>query len=78
VAVLPGSALSDQDGRPAVWVLDPVKRHAALRPVRVAGYRSDGAMLIQAGLAEGEQVVTAGTSQIDPAMTLTAWTGATR
>ena len=78
LAVLPGSALCDQDGQPAVWVLDPAIGHAALRQVRVAGYRGDGAMLIQAGLAEGEQVVTAGTSEINADMILTAWTGATR
>jgi RND family efflux transporter MFP subunit len=78
VAVLPGSALCDEDGQPAVWVLDPEIGHAARRPVRVAGYRGDGGVLIQSGLAEGEQVVTAGTSLIDPDMTLTAWTGATR
>nr|WP_294524199.1 efflux RND transporter periplasmic adaptor subunit [uncultured Rhodopila sp.] len=78
LAVLPGSALCDQDGAPAVWVLDLAKGHAARRPVRVAGYRGDGAVLIQSGVAEGEQVVTAGTSEIGPDMTLTAWTGVTR
>jgi multidrug efflux system membrane fusion protein len=78
VAVLPGSALCDQDGQPAVWVLDPAISHAARRLVQVAGYRGDGAVLVRAGLAEGEQVVTAGTSQIDPGMSLTAWAGATR
>jgi RND family efflux transporter MFP subunit len=78
LAVLPGSALYDRSGQPAVWVLDTAKRRAVLRPVRVAGYRGDGTILIQAGLAEGEQVVTAGASEIGPDTNLTAWAGATR
>ena len=76
VAAIPATALTDQDGRPAVWVLDPATRHAALRPVEVAGYGADGAVLVRAGLAAGEQVVTAGLAQIDPGMALTPWAGA--
>ncbi len=78
VAAIPATALTDQDGRPAVWVLDPATRHAALRPIEVAGYSADGAVLVRAGLAAGEQVVTAGVAQIDPGMTLTPWAGAVR
>ena len=78
VARLPASALTDSAGRPAVWVFDPALHRAALRPVEVAGYGADGSVLIRAGLAAGEQVVTAGVSEIEPGMALAAWAGAAR
>ena len=56
------------DGKPAVWVLDPQTQRAALRPVQVAGYRADGSVLLGAGPADGEQVVTAGVGQLEPDM----------
>jgi RND family efflux transporter MFP subunit len=78
VAPLPATALSDHDGQPAVWVLNGERRRVTLRQVEIAGYRADGNVLVRKGLAEGEEVVTAGTSQITPDMALTAWAGATR
>ena len=78
VAVLPATALADQGGHPAVWVLDPAAQRAALRPVQLAGYAQDGSMVVSAGLQPGDQVVTAGTGQIEPGMALTAWVGAAR
>jgi RND family efflux transporter MFP subunit len=78
VAILPASALCDRAGAPAMWVLNPGAQHAGLRRVDVAGYRADGTVLVSGGLAEGEQVITAGTSQIEPDMTLTAWQGPSR
>lgn len=78
LAVLPASALTDQDGVAAVWVFDPAANRATLRPIEVAGYGGDGSLLVQSGLTAGEQVVTAGVQQIDPDMPLTAWVGAAR
>lgn len=78
VAVLPAAAVTDQDGHPAVWVLDPQTHRATQRPVQVAGYAGDGTAVIAAGLQDGDQVVTAGAGQIEPGMALTAWAGATR
>ncbi len=78
LAALPATALTDVQGRPAVWVLDPASHQAALRPVEVAGYGGDGSVLVGAGLATGKQVVTAGLQQIAPGMALTAWMGAIR
>ena len=78
VARLPATALTDRDGKAAVWVLDPARGRAELRPVEVAGYGGDGSLLVRSGLADGEQVVTAGVGQIEPGMALTAWAGATR
>ncbi len=78
VAAIPATALTDADGRPAVWVLDPAAHRAALRPVEVAGYGADSSVLVRAGLAAGEQVVTAGVGQVTPDMALTPWAGAAR
>ena len=78
VALLPATALADQAGHPAVWVLDTTAHQAHLRPVQLAGYAQDGSMVVASGLEPGEQVITAGTGQIEPGMALTAWAGAAR
>ena len=78
VALLPATALADQSGRPAVWVLDPAAHRAALRPVQLAGYAADGSMVVAGGLAPGDQVITAGAGLLEPGMALTAWAGAAR
>lgn len=78
VAILPATAITDHDGTPAVWVFDPKAQQATLRPVKLAGYGGDGSVAIASGVSEGEQVVTAGASEIDPGMRLVAWSGAAR
>jgi multidrug efflux system membrane fusion protein len=78
LAILPTTALTDHEGSPAVWVLDPASGHASRRRVTVAGYLGDGSAAIAAGISAGEQVVTAGANDIDPAMRLVAWAGASR
>jgi RND family efflux transporter MFP subunit len=78
VAKLPATALTDLGGAPAVWVLDPKTRHAALRPVTVAGYAADGTILVQSGLTDGEAVVSAGIGQINATMPLVVWAEAPR
>jgi membrane fusion protein, multidrug efflux system len=78
VAVLPATAIADQGGHTAVWVLDPQRERAALRPVQVAAYRADGTVAVVSGLASGDKVVTAGKLQLDPDMPVTAWSGPTR
>jgi multidrug efflux system membrane fusion protein len=78
VAVLPSTALTDQDGAPAVWVLDTAHQRAVLRRVQVAAYGIDGAVTITAGLASGEEVVTAGAGLISSDMAVTAWSGSVR
>jgi RND family efflux transporter MFP subunit len=60
---LPLSALTQIDGRPAVWVVDPQTAKVNLRPVQVGAYREDGATVI-AGLDRGEVVVTAGVHKL--------------
>src|ERR1051325_6244533 len=59
VVVLPGSALSDKDGRPAVWVVDPAKQFVFLKPVAVVRYETDRVVLGE-GLVQGDIVVTGG------------------
>lgn len=63
VVVLPGSALFDKDGAPAVWVVEPSSHAVALKPVTVGRYETDR-VVITGGLAKGDIVVTAGTSQL--------------
>ena len=78
LARLPAPSLTDQSGQPAVWVLDPKSGHAAPHRVTVAGYASDGTVLIASGLAPGDQVITAGVRDLSPDLLLTAWAGAAR
>jgi multidrug efflux pump subunit AcrA (membrane-fusion protein) len=46
--------------------------------VKIADYTGDGSVAIASGVSPGEQVVTAGASEIDPNMRLVAWAGAAR
>lgn len=63
VVVLPGSALYDRSGKPAVWVYDPTTSSVKLRPVTVARFQSDRVVLSD-GLAKGDIVVTAGVNRL--------------
>jgi RND family efflux transporter MFP subunit len=76
VALLPAAALADEGGRAAVWVLDPAASRAALRPVQVAAITGDGMVAITGGLHDGEQVVTAGASEMRADLPVMAWAGA--
>jgi RND family efflux transporter MFP subunit len=51
------------DGRPAVWVFDPVAGKVTLRPVTIAQYREDG-IVIDSGLTAGEWVVATGANKL--------------
>lgn len=63
VVVLPGGALFDQGGRPAVWVVNPAGSSVALRPVAIARYEADR-VVVRDGLAKGDVVVTAGVNRL--------------
>jgi membrane fusion protein, multidrug efflux system len=59
VTRLPLSAVTQQQGRAAVWLLDPASMTVRLQPVAVAG--ADGNdVIVASGLQPGQQVVTAG------------------
>jgi RND family efflux transporter MFP subunit len=78
VARLPASAIVAADGVPSVWVLDEAAGRAVAHPVRVRRWLGDGAVEISDGVAAGALVVTAGASQIDAAVPVTAWQGTVR
>jgi len=63
VVALPLSALFEQNGTPAVWVVDQRSGSVALRPVAVARYETDR-VVIADGLAKGDVVVTAGVNTL--------------
>ncbi len=63
VAQLPLSAIFQQQGQPAVWVLDPASMQVGLLPVEVLQYRQDG-VLIRSGIEDGQRVVTAGVHKL--------------
>ena len=65
VIEVPGSALTELDGLPAVWIVDPRDKTVALRAVRVARYEPASVIIAQ-GLGEGEIVVTAGVQALRP------------
>lgn len=63
VVVLPGSALFEKGGRPAVWVFDAATKSVALKQIVVARYETDR-VIISDGLVKGEIVVTAGVNRL--------------
>ena len=67
VIALPLAALYQKDDQPAVWVFTGTEAEGKveLRPVQVASY-IEKAVLIAAGLKEGEKVVTAGVHKLIP------------
>jgi len=74
VAELPSSALFQQDGAPAVWVVDPAASTVSLVKVKVA--RIDpGTVLIADGVAEGARVVAAGVQTLRPGQAVKPETG---
>lgn len=62
---VPPSALIEENGRPAVWVVDPLTRIVFLQNVEVLRY-DPSAVLISHGLEPGEVVVTAGVQVLRP------------
>ena len=67
---VPLSAIFQQDGQPAVWVVGADQR-VALRPVRVAAYRETHALL-DGGLRRGERIVVAGVHKLTAGETIHA------
>jgi RND family efflux transporter MFP subunit len=63
VVVLPGSALFDQGGQPAVWVVDPAKSSVGLKTVVAERYETDR-VVVSGGLSKGDIVVTAGVNRL--------------
>jgi RND family efflux transporter MFP subunit len=71
-AILPLTALTKEGGQPAVFVVDAAGDSLELRPVEVASYAGDR-VILQAGVREGENVVTAGVHKLDAAQKVRIW-----
>jgi RND family efflux transporter MFP subunit len=61
---IPGSALFQKDGKPAVWLVDK-DRTVQLKPITVQRYQGD-AVVVGDGLVQGDVVVTAGVQKLLP------------
>ena len=59
VIQLPGTALTQSEGKPAVWVVDPEKKTVSLLPV-IVGHYDTSSIIVVDGLRDGDLVVTAG------------------
>ncbi|MBS1191076.1 MAG: efflux transporter, family, subunit [Rhodocyclaceae bacterium] len=60
--LVPATAVFQQDGKPAVWVVG-AGNALVLRPVDIAQFREDGA-LVAGGLKAGERIVAAGVHKV--------------
>lgn len=63
--VLPASALTSEDGKAAVFVVQPATQELVRKQVTVSRHTSSE-VLVDSGLQEGEAVVTAGVSKLRP------------
>jgi RND family efflux transporter MFP subunit len=64
IIALPSTALFDQGGKPAVWLVG-ADGTVALKPITVARY-GDDSFIVGSGLAKGEIVVTSGVQKLVP------------
>src|ERR1700704_3420587 len=65
VIQVPGTALTQSEGKPAVWVVDPDKKTVSLIAVTV-GYYDTYSAVVSRGLKDGDLVVTAGVQALRP------------
>jgi RND family efflux transporter MFP subunit len=63
-ATIPGSALFQKDGKPAVWLVQK-DNTVQLKPITVQRYQGDS-VVVADGIAEGDVVVTAGVQKLLP------------
>jgi len=62
---VPASALTETDGGPAVWVVDPQSHTVSLRNVEILRY-DPASVVVSLGLETGQIVVTAGVQTLRP------------
>ncbi|HTQ23013.1 efflux RND transporter periplasmic adaptor subunit [Mycobacterium sp.] len=72
---IPPSALTEADGRPAVWVVDPKSQTVSLHNVDVSRY-DPANVVVSRGLDAGEIVVTAGVQTLHPGQKVRLLAGA--
>ena len=75
VIKLPLSALMQQQGRTAVWVLDPASLTVKVQPVELGGTDGNEAVVVS-GLVAGQEVVTAGVHVLTPGQKVKRWNAA--
>ncbi|MFY9655787.1 MAG: efflux RND transporter periplasmic adaptor subunit [Methylocystis sp.] len=62
---IPAAALSETDGRPSVWIVDPATLTVSLRNIKVARFSSE-AVVVTEGLRPEDMIVTAGVQALHP------------
>lgn len=62
---IPPSALTEADGKSAVWIVDPATMTVSIRKIQVSRFTSD-AVFVSEGLKADEIVVTAGVQALHP------------
>ncbi|WP_431523366.1 efflux RND transporter periplasmic adaptor subunit [Mesorhizobium captivum] len=67
--LLPWQALTSSAGKPAVWVVDPSSKAVTTTPIEVLAFDS-GVVVVEKGLQEGQNVVTAGGQLLSPGQTI--------
>src|SRR6267142_7008445 len=65
VIQLPGTALTQSEGKPAVWVVDPTTKTVSLRPV-IVGHYDTSSVVVSDGLRDRDLDVTAGVQALRP------------
>jgi RND family efflux transporter MFP subunit len=70
VVTIPGTALIQIDGKPAVWTVDPATNAVVAKPVNVVRYDASS-VIISSGLKDGDVVVTAGVHALRPGQQVT-------
>lgn len=63
--LVPTAALTRQEDKASVWVVDPQSGQVQPREVQAGPYREDGVVVLQ-GLQRGERVVVAGVHKLQP------------
>ncbi|MGD9545676.1 MAG: efflux RND transporter periplasmic adaptor subunit [Methylocystis sp.] len=62
---IPAAALTESDGQPAVWIVDPETMTVSMRNIKVLRFSADS-VVVAAGLAPDDTVVTAGVQSLHP------------
>ena len=62
---IPATALSETEGRPSVWIVDPATLTVSLRNIKVARFSSE-AVVVTEGLRPEDMIVTAGVQALHP------------
>jgi RND family efflux transporter MFP subunit len=65
LVIVPWSALSSENGKPAVWIINPQTSTVSLKPITIDDYET-GKVVVREGLHAGDLIVTAGAQFLRP------------